>query len=269
VSAAYFRTWWQNFTVPDNQAVAPADFDEFCVTAPTDSRLPGGGGNRICGFYDVKPAKFGQVDNLEVQYDNFGGRSQVYDGVEFSLAARYGRGGVLNAGVSFGQTVDDQCNAPDLTVTLLGAQVPRAHCRSTQPFSSQAQVKVNGAYPLPWGLQSSFTLQNLPGMPVQASFLAQNAHVADSLGRPLNAGFALVELIEPNTVFEPRYTVLDLRFSRAMRFGRTRVQPRFDVYNVLNASAVIAMLTRYGSAWLLPNDIYQGRMYKFGIQVDF
>ena len=35
-------------------ATPASAFDTFCVTAPTDSRLPGGGGNQICGFTDLK-----------------------------------------------------------------------------------------------------------------------------------------------------------------------------------------------------------------------
>ena len=57
VNASYYRTWFGNFTTTHNQFVAPADYDPYCVTAPTDSRLPGGGGNQICGFYDIKPTK--------------------------------------------------------------------------------------------------------------------------------------------------------------------------------------------------------------------
>ena len=45
----------------DNQLVTPADYDPYCVTAPVDTRLPGGGGYQVCGLYDIKPAKFGQV----------------------------------------------------------------------------------------------------------------------------------------------------------------------------------------------------------------
>ena len=33
-------------------------------TAPVDARLPGGGGNQICGLYDVTPTLFGQVNNV-------------------------------------------------------------------------------------------------------------------------------------------------------------------------------------------------------------
>ena len=68
LNLGYFRTWYGNFLVTDNLAITPADYDPFCVTAPTDSRLPGDvSGKQICGLYDIKPAKFGQVNNLVTQ----------------------------------------------------------------------------------------------------------------------------------------------------------------------------------------------------------
>src|SRR5262249_56944499 len=60
LSAGYFRTWFGNFTVTDNLAVTPADYDQFCVAVPTDRALPESG-QSVCSFYNVKPAKFGQV----------------------------------------------------------------------------------------------------------------------------------------------------------------------------------------------------------------
>src|SRR5205814_5265565 len=64
VTFGYFRTSYGNLQVTDNLAVTPADYDSYCVTAPSDARLPGGGGYQVCGLFDVKPAKFGQVNNL-------------------------------------------------------------------------------------------------------------------------------------------------------------------------------------------------------------
>ena len=44
IDVGYFRTWFGNFAVTDNTLVTPADYDPFCITAPRDARLPGGGG---------------------------------------------------------------------------------------------------------------------------------------------------------------------------------------------------------------------------------
>ena len=47
VELSYARRVYGNFLVTDNRAIGPADFDPFTITAPIDSRLPGGGGNDI------------------------------------------------------------------------------------------------------------------------------------------------------------------------------------------------------------------------------
>src|SRR5439155_10189666 len=72
VNASYFRRWYGNFRVTDNLAVTGTDFHPYCIPAPVDPRLPGGGGQQLCGLYDVKPAKFGQVDNLVTLAKNYG-----------------------------------------------------------------------------------------------------------------------------------------------------------------------------------------------------
>ncbi len=82
VNFGYFRTWYGGFLTNgagtpvvgfDNTLIGPSDFDEYCFTAPTDPRLPHSG-ERLCGLYDLKPAKFGLVDNLVTQQSNFGDR---------------------------------------------------------------------------------------------------------------------------------------------------------------------------------------------------
>ena len=64
VDASYNRRWWGNDTVVDNLAVGPADFDAYTVTAPVDSRLPGGGGYTITDLWAVTEAKFGATQQL-------------------------------------------------------------------------------------------------------------------------------------------------------------------------------------------------------------
>ena len=108
VSAGYYRNWTDIYSilggvvwgagVTDNLAVTPADFDPFCITAPNDSRLPGGGGYDVCGLYDVSPEKFGQREDLVRQTSDFGEPSRVSDFVSFRLDARLAaRGGSLHS----------------------------------------------------------------------------------------------------------------------------------------------------------------------------
>jgi hypothetical protein len=137
---------------------------------------------------------------------------------------------------------------------------------------------VNGSYPLPWwDLQAAAVLQNLPGFPLQATYVATNTAIAPSLGRnlgqcgsaPVCNGFATVNLITPFTMFEPRLNQLDVRLTKVISVGRVRVQGMFDIYNVLNASTVLAAFTQYGPSWLRPTQILTGRLFKFGAQLTF
>ena len=91
VNAGYNHNWDGSFTVTDNIALSPSDFDEYCITVPNDSRL-GTGGTQRCGFYDVTPSKFGQgqirVTNAQEFADkngNSGLPKRYWDGFWFGM----------------------------------------------------------------------------------------------------------------------------------------------------------------------------------------
>jgi hypothetical protein len=186
------------------------------------------------------------------------------DGV---LSARFGQGATLSGGFSTGRTAN-YCVVVDAPVQF---------CNNVPPFLTQ--VKLNGSYPLPWwGLISSATYQNLPGSPISISYVPTNAEIAPSLGRNLAAcrGAAVcnanvtIPIIPPQSMFEPRQQQLDLRFSRLFRLpGTHRLRGNLDIYNVFNASDVLAMGTTYGPAWQNVNSILTGRMLRVGAQYDF
>jgi hypothetical protein len=266
VNLAYFRTWYGNIQVVDNTRVTPADFDTYCLSAPVDARLPGGGGYQVCGLYDVKPEKFGQVFSETTLGSRFGELSQIYNGIDLSLNARFGRGGLLSGGANVGRTMLDNCAVVD---------VQPQFCRNGPPY--QSQFKVNGSYPLPWQLHVSGVFQSLPGVPIDASVVATNAQVAAALGRPLAAcsgrvpctATATLVALEPNTMFEDRLNQLDLRLTRSLTIGRAQVRAMFDIYNVFNAGTVLGSNSRYGTAWLTPTAILGGRTLKFGGHFEF
>ena len=55
VGGGYFRRWFGNMRVTDNLSVTPADYSPYCVTAPSDARLPDGGSYQVCGLLRRQP----------------------------------------------------------------------------------------------------------------------------------------------------------------------------------------------------------------------
>lgn len=265
INLGYFRTWYGNFNVTDNLAVAPSDFDEYCVASPADARLPSGGAERICGLYDIRPSKFGQIDNLVVPASTFGKQKEVFDGVDLTINARFGDGGAIAGGMAWGKTVTDNCFVVDTPQTRF--------CHVETPWSAGTQLKLSVMYPLPWDLRISGTYQNIAGIPLTSSYVVGNAQVSPSLGRNLAAGAnatATVELIAPNNLFEePRNQQLNFRLTRRFQLRGMRLEPQFDIFNATNDNHVLVMNTRYGTAWQNATGVLAPRLFKFGVQVNF
>ncbi len=268
LNVAYYRTSWSNFTIPspfDNLNVSPSDFSPYCITLPTDPQLPGGGGNQLCGLYNLNQNKFGDTSNVLVtSASNYGDQKEIYDGFDVTLNARFGPGAFVQGGLSTGRTMTDECFVVDSPQQL-------SFCRVEPPF--QPQVKFSGSYPLPWwNLQLSGVFQSLPGIPISASFVATNAQVMPTLGRPLSGGQTTVTInnvIQPQTMFEDRVNQTDIRVIRNFRFGNARLQAMFDVYNAFNNAGILVINTRYGTSWRRPTNILDARILKFGAQVNF
>jgi hypothetical protein len=281
LNAGYYRTWYGNFYTTNNVSETPANFDSYCLTAPANPGLPGGGGYPICGFYDVTPSQFGVVKNVVSQSNNFGKQFEHYNGFDLNITARVQSRLFLAGGTTVGRTETNNCAVvmgnPQYTFTnaLSALTAPRqsAYCDVINPWSAQLQFKFSAAYTLPrWDVQVAGTFQSLPGIPDYATYVALNSVIAPSLGRNLAAGsggFVTADLIAPYTRFENRYSQLDLRFSKTFRIGSARVQGMMDIYNTLNGAGVLAIDARYGPTWLLPTNILAARLFKFGAQVNF
>jgi hypothetical protein len=69
-----------------------------------------------------------------------------------------------------------------------------------------------------------------------------------------------------------RVNEFDLRIAKILRFGRTRTNVGFDLYNILNSAAVLTYNQAFSpanSAWLQPNSVLQPRFLKFSVQFDW
>jgi hypothetical protein len=273
INVGYFRTWYGNFLATDNLFWEPSDFDHYCITAPTDPALPVSG-ELLCGLYDIKPDKFDLTNNEVTQASHFGDRTQIYNGVDFTLSARFGRGGQFSGGFSIGRTTDDNC------VVVDSPQAAReGYCKTAPTLGGSTQAKFLAVYPLPWGVRTSIVYQDVPGIQRTASYVASNAEIATSLGRNLGScrgattcnATVTLELLPANTYYEDRLRQVDLRFSKVFAFGRMRVTGNFDINNLFNASDVLNLVTRWANngTWLDARQILGGRLAKMGVQVDF
>jgi len=293
VNFGYFRTWNStgSLTVTDNTRVTPADYSPYEVTAPLDPALPGGGGYVIKGLYDISLEKRNQSQNNTVFLEslnlkpcaNANGsqitgpitepcgvvQGTVYDGFDVTVSARFRNGSFVQGGTNTGRSNQNTCRVIDSPATL-------RNCDFKNPFLTQ--IKLSGAYPLPWDFQLSGTFQNLPGNSVSANYAYTSAQIKESLGRDLSAGAnqtVSVNLLDPNTLFEKRLNQLDMRVSRKFRVGTRVFEAIVDGYNVFNNAAILSQNSTYtpgalnGGNWRLPTEILAARFVKFGFQATF
>jgi hypothetical protein len=285
----YVRRSWGNQTVTDNRAVSAADFDRFSLTAPVDSRLPNGGGYRVDGLYEIKPEKFGQVDNYITNAKNFGdGISETYNGVDLSVNARTPFGLILQGGFSTGRSARNDCDVtaqvPE-SLTAFGVfRTPEQFCSITSGFQTgvgalasyvlpRIDVLVAGTFQSrPYAGANFPTIQN---QSLVANTFVFNNSIVPELGRPLSGGAPLtfVNFVEPGTLYGDRINQIDLRVSKILRFGRTRANVGVDVFNLFNTNAVYNYFQTYNPAapqtWLQPNNLVTPRFAKLSVQFDF
>src|SRR5204862_183024 len=78
-----------------------------------------------------------------------------------------------------------------------------------------------------------------------------------------------VNLIEPGSLYGDRVNELDLRIAKVLRFGRTRTNVGFDIYNVLNANPVLTYNNAFiaNGAWLVPTTVLQARFVKLSASI--
>ena len=282
VDFGYFRRWYGNFTVVDNRAVGPADFTRYSITVPTDSRLPDSG-QTISGLYELVPGKVGQVDNITTFADNYGKQIEHWNGVDFTVNARLRDGVTLQGGWSTGRTSTDNCDLraqlPEITILAAGVAprqgapatigltgIPDSQCHVDSKFLHQ--YKFLGTYLVPKiDVQFGVTYQATPGPEINANYVVTQALTNPST--PLSGGLRFVNVLAPGTEYVKHIQQLDIRFSKLLRFGRTKSALSLDLANALNANFSQAITQAYGPRWTYPVSIMDGRLVKLSAQFDF
>ena len=300
VEVDYIRRSWGNLKTTINRALTPADFDTFVYNVPNDPRLPGGGGYALT-FRDVKPGKFGVLDNFQTFTDNIGGSSNTFNGVDVTVNARL-REVTIQGGSSTGNVVEDECAVvaahPEMYIfTAWGGtldffkqfnpslgQWPQQFCHRESGW--QTNLKGLASYRVPridvllsatWK-SVPYPGNNFPSVTSQSmggQLLAVNG-VHFNLGRPLASGSPIefLNIVHPGVLYNDRLNQTDIRVGKNVRFGRSRTLLALDVFNLFNSNTPDVYQNTYTapgptSTYRNPLSITVGRFFKISAQLDF
>ena len=299
LAAGYFHTQWGNMSVTRNIRLTPEDFSSYCITASAQT-IGDTAGKQICGYYDptlgsLAKGTFFQIERAD-KYSNLGTPQDYFNGVDLGINARWGKGALVNGGISVGRQIVDYCYAnsrPDLTPqgSPSGSPLPGASryprnddfCK-VQPSwwdGIGSQIKLQVVYPLPGDVNISASYKHLPGIGIAGNQVLTNAAVSTILGRPAVAGGTVSHSVIPTgsgnnnagggtaSVFDDRLNQFDVRLSKNLKIGKGKVQGIFDIYNVGNARTPQSSVSTLGPAYQRIISTLGGRLFKFGATFDF
>jgi carboxypeptidase family protein len=296
LEVGYARRWWDGpggtgweNGVTDNLVRNPSDYDAWTITAPRDSRLPGGGGYPITLYAVTAAANARPAQNYITFETDFGPKRENYwHGVDITLNARLRNGLFLQVGTTTGREVEDFC----ATTVKIDSPDPR-NCRSVDPWLTT--VRGLASYTIPKiDVLISGTVRSQPALELGtgavgngATWNVPNTVVQQLLGRlpagGLITGNTAVPLLDTDhrLFVGGRRNQVDMRVAKILRFGRTRADVGFDLQNLLNTNYATAYTTTYaydnavvtgdenGGTWLNPTSVYTPRFVRFNVTFDF
>jgi hypothetical protein len=242
VGGTYYRRLLRNLIGSLNMAVLPSDYIPVTITNPLT--------NEPLIVYNQSAATVGRRDTVVTNQETL---DSDYNGVEFRANARLRSRGILAGGITYGriESGSGDTNNPNTLINFLGVD-------------SSVQYKLYGAQPLPWDTQVSGSFQSFSGAMLSRNFTVTRAQVPN-----LNQVTQVVSLIPRGELQLPRVSLVDLRFSKALRWSARKVELQLDLYNLFNANAVINEVQTVGPALGQPVSILGARLVRFGLNVNF
>ena len=295
IEVGYHRRWFGNFTVTDNQAVGPQDFDKFTMTAPQHAELPGGGGYPLT-YYDAR--NLAQNNYVTFEEDFGASRIAYWHGVDVNFNTRMTNGLIFQGGTSTGRGVVDFCDLaqqlpetynvigqPPNGMALGGGRMPIESCSVTEQWLTQFRGFVGYVIPKV-EVQLSAGVQIRPGTlgiggndsatngnSLRVDVPTSNAAIAQSLGRlptgQIATGNTVLNMLVPGQLYGDRIDQVDLRVGKILRFGRTRTLVGFDIYNLFNENPGLTYNQAFAANWPRPTSILLPRFVRFNATIDF
>jgi hypothetical protein len=309
LEVGYARRWWDGpggtnweLGVTDNLNRNPSDYQRWVITAPRDSRLPGGGGYEI-PMYTVTQAASAVPANNYITFETDYGDKRInyWHGVDATLNARLRNGLFLQIGTTTGREVEDYCATEarighgTLVVNGSADSPDERNCRQVDPWLTT--LRGLASYTIPRiDVLVSGTFRSQPEFELATTGIAANTFavwnvpnsvVQSILGRlppgAVAGGTTTVPLLDANhRLFTGgRRNQVDMRVAKVLRFGRTRADVGFDIQNLFNTNYATAYSLVYaydnpgvtgdenGGSFLNPTNVYTPRFLRFNVTFDF
>jgi hypothetical protein len=288
---------FMNYTSPD--------YGFFTAVAPSNPGLPGGGGYVIRGLANPnatlpvgRPSAVTFMDELSYK-SNFVDTNFVWRGTE----RWHLRGLRINGGTTTGRAVRDQCNS------MLDGPDVRQHdgvTPSCNPYTRwETNLRGTAAYTIPKidvlvstvfakrvgperSANHAFTKEQVTWEPSSAARATQPCPAGATAGQvgcftaqgnTITATSYTVNLLNPNELYGPGYTIFDLKLGKNLRFANKRLNIGVDVYNLFNADQVLTYQDNFDTAdipntpvveqWGQATSLLSPRFARLSIQFDF
>jgi hypothetical protein len=229
------------------------------LAVPRESYIPLNVVERNSGrqvtVHNQEPSLRGRFDVL---FDNFKELDSHFNGFDVTFNKRFTDGWMLMGGLSHGKNVGDtfgvsDLNNPNFTFRrgVIGDDVPWA-------------FKLAGIYDLPLGIRLSGNVQHFTGFPESVSVLVTSASARlTQVNQSLR--------VEPRgTNRLPNNNLVDLSLRKIFQVQeRMRTEVVMDIFNLLNANSIQDRVTQLGPAYGRVSNILRGRLWRFGLNVNF
>jgi outer membrane receptor protein involved in Fe transport len=205
--------------------------------------------------WNQDPATRGRFDTV---WGNYSELDRTFHGVDFSASKRMSNRWMLMGSVSLGKTDTDIQGTADLNNPNF-APFRRGVGAQMMPFF----FKVAGTYDAPYGISIGVNGNYTSGLPETTTVL-------------VNANTVRLTQVTQRLVVDPRGTVrlpdvkmIDINLRKRFTFGDVRIEPRLDIFNLFNSSAVTLHVEQLGPSYHNSTELLGGRLIKLGFNFNF
>jgi hypothetical protein len=185
-----------------------------------------------------------------------------FKGVGITANKRFSNRWQMVTGLSYGKNEGGLTQGTDLNdpnVTL--------YERGIIGNDSTWGFRASGSYVAPGDVTFAGSISANRGYPFVSTYQVTRAAVAPAV--TLTRASQTVPLSQRGEERLPNVTLIDLRLSRAFKFGNRSITPQLDIFNITNSSTVVAQNGAVGNTYLAASEILAPRIIRLGFSLNF